>query len=1330
MAPVGGRHSLSSPSLSPSTSSPSNTPLLNAATGPPGSEPSDDPLKLTHQQKKVFRRSYKACINCRQKKIKCDLGDLSNPSDPPCVRCRREGRKCEFSVSRRGGAGNIRMGKQKKMAAAASGLGGSEGNSYNFGGARSSNSVTISHLSYDPEALENRILEQRALEESANVGATGVPEAISEGAGVITETELHNPSDALGILAQAARSQTKIDSRGSNSRVDSPGSNSSSSNNNNNGNDNGTHNCNENQQEQSPSSNNSSSSSSKNNISGTLLPTLSGTKTTTTMATATGTATSASTSTGTAATTTVQANQPLHLKFHMDPTLSPQVTAQNHQSTQPTSTKSGTHTDPPSPFTQYPANSSSRPESSSSARQQQFPSLPNLLHNSQRQNNQQQPQRSSQQHNNQDRHSSNHGTTRFKALPDSENRIQFHHSINDAAVVRENYLTSHEAILFIRFFFDKLHPFYPFIPDEMHSTEVLATMPILLTVILTISSRYCKSAEQGTKYSISSSRGSQIHHSLWNYCQTLVSKTVWGEASTRSIGTVYSFLLLSEWNPRAIHWRFNDYANSPLGDSNDSPQSSVDTSRPKNKGRNKSAQSSQETPEEEIDGSADDNNDATEPPKPVLPPGDTVFSASERSDRMSWLLIGSGIRLAQDLGIFDTNSKVYLATHLSEIVLALRLGRRSMISSWLNEESPELIFNSYEQAKLSILRIMSLAHETLYVSRKTTRNLLKGHKFLAFLNLFAPHLIHWENTYMNLLNELEGESNLERESILFDYHYTRLYIYSLALSNETITYPGQNDGGTFPSDSEGGMSNPLLLSDGLSATKYVGMATDAAREMLAVAYRVHQMDQLCLAPIRWIVRLVHAAVFLVKTVLLTPTGSMYIHKSTVAMIRRTANMLKDSSPDELHLANRYASILLHICHDMAEKCNNFQINEETAPNNNIRAAAAIISAHGNGPLSQQQQDIQLLHRLKDLQKQDSPGRSVSPVNPPSKSAENTNSNQQQSQVQQQRVTPQPQPPSIHEQIASQFSPTGPKSNNLFGSNSNSNSNRNSNNNNNSSGNTTQIMLDGVARSQDHQQQQSFSNYNVNNVSTGYTPNPVRSPSYEDYAPFNHSRYKNTTGQQNSSNNNANSPIPLLPVQQQQQQQTSSVLQAGSLMSESSQSQYEQGNNTNSNSNSSLFLGSGLSPFSNNFSYNNSSSNSSGGNNISSGINVQQSSAIPPTPSFMHFGMLPSSVASNSSSSMPTGTSAAQTLLNVPYSSAGTASGTPNSMLNTFNQDLIFSATFNDMSDFGFNFSEDGFEGLGFVNQLVDNFEVHQINTQRQRRQSRAGPSSGIGSSNN
>lgn len=62
----------------------------------------------------VFRRSYKACLNCRKRKIKCDLGDLSNPSKPPCARCRREGKQCVFVESKRGGVANVRAGKEKK----------------------------------------------------------------------------------------------------------------------------------------------------------------------------------------------------------------------------------------------------------------------------------------------------------------------------------------------------------------------------------------------------------------------------------------------------------------------------------------------------------------------------------------------------------------------------------------------------------------------------------------------------------------------------------------------------------------------------------------------------------------------------------------------------------------------------------------------------------------------------------------------------------------------------------------------------------------------------------------------------------------------------------------------------------------------------------------------------------------------------------------------------------------------------------------------------------------------------------------------------------------
>ncbi|GAA5821960.1 hypothetical protein JCM11251_004797 [Rhodosporidiobolus azoricus] len=42
------------------------------------------------------KRTYRACQPCRARKLKCDLGDPDNPSEPPCKRCRRESRECVF----------------------------------------------------------------------------------------------------------------------------------------------------------------------------------------------------------------------------------------------------------------------------------------------------------------------------------------------------------------------------------------------------------------------------------------------------------------------------------------------------------------------------------------------------------------------------------------------------------------------------------------------------------------------------------------------------------------------------------------------------------------------------------------------------------------------------------------------------------------------------------------------------------------------------------------------------------------------------------------------------------------------------------------------------------------------------------------------------------------------------------------------------------------------------------------------------------------------------------------------------------------------------------
>ncbi|RJE19108.1 C6 transcription factor [Aspergillus sclerotialis] len=51
---------------------------------------------------RTYQRAYKACISCRQRKSKCDLGTGPDglPIGPPCTRCRREQRECVFSEKR------------------------------------------------------------------------------------------------------------------------------------------------------------------------------------------------------------------------------------------------------------------------------------------------------------------------------------------------------------------------------------------------------------------------------------------------------------------------------------------------------------------------------------------------------------------------------------------------------------------------------------------------------------------------------------------------------------------------------------------------------------------------------------------------------------------------------------------------------------------------------------------------------------------------------------------------------------------------------------------------------------------------------------------------------------------------------------------------------------------------------------------------------------------------------------------------------------------------------------------------------------------------------
>ncbi|KAN0095784.1 hypothetical protein V8E51_016495 [Hyaloscypha variabilis] len=49
----------------------------------------------------IYKRLYQACDNCRAKRVRCLLGSVDQPQDPPCGRCKRENKECVFSSTRR-----------------------------------------------------------------------------------------------------------------------------------------------------------------------------------------------------------------------------------------------------------------------------------------------------------------------------------------------------------------------------------------------------------------------------------------------------------------------------------------------------------------------------------------------------------------------------------------------------------------------------------------------------------------------------------------------------------------------------------------------------------------------------------------------------------------------------------------------------------------------------------------------------------------------------------------------------------------------------------------------------------------------------------------------------------------------------------------------------------------------------------------------------------------------------------------------------------------------------------------------------------------------------
>lgn len=527
-------------------------------------------------------------------------------------------------------------------------------------------------------------------------------------------------------------------------------------------------------------------------------------------------------------------------------------------------------------------------------------------------------------------------------------------------------LTELEAEMLINFFYSTMYPFFPYLPKFLETPKVLANYPILLCAILTIASRYHPFENNvGSTGEGGVPRNIEVHDRLWLYVQRLISQTVWAEASTRSLGTVFAFLLFTEWNPRAIHWRWSDYANK-AEESNDDGFSF------------KSGNQDSSSGSENLAG----------------------LGAMRRSYRMAWMLIGSAVRLAQDMGFMEVSQKTFLATHIAEINSVMNISRRSMLAHSLaeveldeeeisteeleyhevddrilkmNEEELKQIagenilkFTASQKAQIELLQIMSVGHEALY-GYKAQLGSLSQRQNLTILNIFSPLINNWGRKYQHFLvpsnyKLARSVSNLdniwlnpkakvvkeisaciEHESFIFEFNYLKLYIFSLALSPSP----------PIKADKKGKRKISLKLDEISRSAKYIEQAFNAANEMLSVAHRVHKLRMLRFMPVRWLTRMVRAVAFIVKCYLTitahkksksttfnnssSDIDSTILSLSLISIddiiqsIQKAAITLRDCSPDELHLCTRYSNVLMYLCSEMKTNSKNFHDDGNDKP---------------------------------------------------------------------------------------------------------------------------------------------------------------------------------------------------------------------------------------------------------------------------------------------------------------------------------------------------------------------------------------------------------------
>ncbi|KAL8839872.1 MAG: hypothetical protein Q9170_001552 [Blastenia crenularia] len=478
--------------------------------------------------------------------------------------------------------------------------------------------------------------------------------------------------------------------------------------------------------------------------------------------------------------------------------------------------------------------------------------------------------------------------------------------------VRAGWFTAREAISYIDYFLN----------DE----------PLLVVTILTIASRYMQLTGPGAK-----SRSYMVHERLWNYLQNMITRMFWGQeqfgggfcgagsrkpkstvkGGLRTLGTIESLLLLSEFHPRSMHF--------PPGDDGDDVLMTPDEDW-MSLSRTKSAR--------ELPSFGET----------------TVVSWSEpalRSDRMCWSLIGMSYTLAFELGVFGNYQDgirsppppmdlaggpsssshearvdrierllyVYINTASGRFGLPTMYARLDEDLDPLRVQARVLAYplaqdpvDNVQHCWIDMTMIMKACNANLFPSIDHTQALIQSSDCVALLEQHQP--------MMDSFGQKLEAANIPKYSriiLSIELEYVKLYIYSLALQAvleywQSNVAPGNEDQSSNASFSTVYQRNSFWIKE----------VVKAARNLLRlVTEGLLPSDYLKHAPVRTHFRILSGAMFLLKTFALGGTEDEV--SISLQLLDQTIQALRTSVVDDVHLCLRIAELLEGITSSIRHK---------------------------------------------------------------------------------------------------------------------------------------------------------------------------------------------------------------------------------------------------------------------------------------------------------------------------------------------------------------------------------------------------------------------------